>query len=768
MGKVHILGIRHHGVGSARYVAARLAQLQPDCILVEAPPELDGVLQWVGAKGLTPPVAALCYDEANPQVAGFYPFAEFSPEWQAILYANVHKIPVRSLDLPIATAWEIKKQAAIEADTEPNDAQSATENSQNTLKNSEDTGGGASEAIMIASGNPIDYFAQIAGYEDSDLWWEHTFEQHFLPHEAEAHFEAVMLMMRTLREADVRSSLDNENVAREAYMSFLIEQAKQQYYENIVVVCGAWHAPALSDQSVERSRTVSKILKTLPKTKIKVGVTWIPWTNDRLGFASGYGAGIVSPGFSAHQWKNPHDLGEIWLTKVAKTFRNKKIDVSTAHVIEAYRLARSLAGLRNLPKAGLAELNEATQSVMCMGEATLMRFVREELTVGQRIGKVPNELPKVPLQANFELKTKQLKLALTAENKELTLDLRKENDLKRSILFHQLTVLKINWATIGSARTKGTFKEVWNMAWKPEMLINLIEKAPYGNTVDTAASSFLMEKAQQIDRIAELAELMDAAIPAELFGAIEGILNKINEISTVAADTMDLMQTLIPLVEMQRYGNVRKTDLAQIEQLVDGFALRISVSLPTAAYGLDEVASFKMFDLIKRVNDAIRLTESSILIDQWFEALVKMLENVGIHGVIRGNVTRILSDAKKIENPEVEKIFSRALSKGSPPNDAAAWVEGFLRGSAMILLYDEPLWNLLYAWLETLEKEQFVELLPILRRTFSKYEPAERRQLGEKAKRGLNQNNVETVVESDLLNHQTAQNMLDAVANLLF
>ena len=144
------------------------------------------------------------------------------------------------------------------------------------------------------------------------------------------------------------------------------------------------------------------------------------------------------------------------------------------------------------------------------------------------------------------------------------------------------------------------------------------------------------------------------------------------------------------------------------------------------------------------------------------------MENGGIHGVIRGNVTRILSDAKRIEHAEVENIFSRALSKGNPPSEAAAWIEGFLRGSGMVLLYDEALWNLLYTWLETLEKESFVELLPILRRTFAKYEPAERRQLGEKAKRGMNQNNVEMMPENDLFNHQTAQSMLDVVANMLF
>jgi hypothetical protein len=38
---VHLFGIRHHGPGSARALAGALAELKPDLILVEGPPEAD-------------------------------------------------------------------------------------------------------------------------------------------------------------------------------------------------------------------------------------------------------------------------------------------------------------------------------------------------------------------------------------------------------------------------------------------------------------------------------------------------------------------------------------------------------------------------------------------------------------------------------------------------------------------------------------------------------------------------------------------------------
>jgi hypothetical protein len=81
--------------------------------------------------------------------------------------------------------------------------------------------------------------------------------------------------------------------------------------------------------------------------------------------------------------------------------------------------------------------------------------------------------------------------------------------------------------------------------------------------------------------------------------------------------------------------------------------------------------------------------------------------------------------------------FSFALSTGNEPSFSAGWIEGFLKGSGMILLYDDVLWNLLYKWVSELQQDTFTELLPILRRTFAKYAVGERRQLGEKARKGV-------------------------------
>jgi hypothetical protein len=735
-----ILGIRHHGVGSARYVLERLEQLQPDLVLVEGPPELDAVLYWVGDPDLKPPVAALCYDENDPQHAVFFPFSEFSPEWQAIAWANRRRVPVRMMDLPVALNWQIERQPpeapAQEADREP-------------------------------PGDPIAHFSQLAGYDDSESWWEHQFEQKYLPGGAETHFEAVLLMMKTLREAGVSTHLDTLNVYREAWMAQRLRQAQNDMYSNIVVVCGAWHAPALLDlPGTEKAHRA--VLKSLPKSKIKVGATWIPWTNDRLSYESGYGAGIVSPGWYRHRWKHPADTGARWLAKVAQLFRKRKMDISTAHVIEALRLAESLAALRGRARAGLQEFNEAVVTVMCMGDQVLLDFVRRDLIIGHALGRIPDQLPKLPLQADFEEKIRQLRLKTSEEDKLLELDLRQDLDLRRSVFLHRLRVLGIPWADIGQARSKGTFRENWQLRWRPEMMVALLEKGIWGNTVALAAEKWLCHRAEGALSVADLSAMMSDAIPAELFRAVEVLLERINNMATLSAEVAELMAAVVPLADLGRYGNVRQSDLEAVGMLVEGLLIRVSIGLPPACFGLDDDSAQQLFVRIRQVNDAVRTLEQPSISDMWFQALHQVVQKDGAAPILRGCTTRLLYDARQLEHEAVAREYSLALSTANEAGFSAGWLEGFLKGSGMILLYDDTLWRLLYTWVAELDAGAFVQLLPILRRTFAQFDPAERRQLGQKARKGgAESTDTASETHTELDAALAAQALADTLAWLL-
>lgn len=137
---VHVLGVRHHGPGSARAVRAELERLRPDAILIEGPPEADPLIPL--APQLEPPVALLAHVPGDAANAAFWPFAGFSPEWQAILYGASAGVPVRFCDLPAAHSLA----------------------------------GRTDEEVSELRADPIGSLAAAAGYDDPERWWEDVVE----------------------------------------------------------------------------------------------------------------------------------------------------------------------------------------------------------------------------------------------------------------------------------------------------------------------------------------------------------------------------------------------------------------------------------------------------------------------------------------------------------------------------------------------------------------------------------------------------------------
>ena len=718
---IHILGIRHHGPGSAKNVKDFLEAIKPDIVLVEGPPEADPLLQWVNHAELKPPVAILVYQPDDPQRSFFYPFAEFSPEWQALSYARKHNIHVRFMDLPVGHHIALdqqKKEPVNQQDGDQPDAAAPAVNNY-SLRNNE-----VVEAIAIKK-DPISYLAEAAGYDDGEKWWEHMFEHR---QSNEQVFDAVTEAMQILRQTFPQKE-DRMEQLREAWMRKTIRQAEKELFQNIAVICGAWHAPALVD--MPKPKDDNDLLKGLPK--VKVECTWIPWTYSRLSYFSGYGAGINSPGWYDHIWHYPVDDGTRWMAKVAKLFRSKEMDTSVAHVIEAVRLAESLASMRNLYKAGLEELNEATRTVLCNGESILMQLISDELIVSNRIGEVPAEIPKPPLQLDIEKLQKKLRLPATADWKDYTLDLRKETDLERSIFLHRLQLLDIKWGERHDVSGKGTFKELWRLQWDPELSIIIIEKGNWGNTVVEAAEKFVIEKAGKADALQTVTGLLENTIPAELHRAVEACIQRINNLAAASGDVIQLMEVVPGLVQVTRYGSVRKTDADLVLGIINSMLTRICVSLPSACTAVSDDAALKLLELFFKLNDAVNVLQQPDITMQWQQTLQVIVGADNTSPMIAGYATRLLADYKLLEGNELIRIFHFAMSVATPPDKAAAWLEGFLKGSGTILLIDSELWGLVNNWIGELDEETFNTVLPLLRRTFANFSAPERKKLGEKA-----------------------------------
>ncbi|WP_221391086.1 DUF5682 family protein [Dyadobacter sp. NIV53] len=742
---LHLLGIRHHGPGSSRHVLDALAAIRPDIILIEGPPEGENMLQWIAHQDMKPPVALLAYVPDNPQQAVFYPFTSFSPEWNAIRYGLETNIPIRFIDMPL-----IHKLAENQESPEiagPSSLQN--EEDRNTFITEKDE--------RYIRKNPISWLAEIAGFEDAEEWWEHQFE--ITHHPAEV-FEAIAESMTALRN-HLPKKTDNTESIREAFMRKAIRTAQKEMYAKIVVICGAWHVPALSQ--MPKQKDDEALLKNLPKTKVET--SWIPWTNDRLSFESGYGAGLESPGWYQHHWQYPDDNGPLWLTRTARVFRKNQIDISSAHIIESVKLANALSGLRGLSRPGLKELNDATQAVMCMGDDILMKLIRKDLIVGRQLGQIPEGTPQVPIQRNLEQLIKKFRMKISNEDKNIKLDLRDQNDLQKSILLHQLLLLDVNWGVIQFSSSKGTFKEEWIVCWYPELTIKLLEKAPWGNTVEIAANKYLENTAKNCSHLDEITTLVSKALPAELHNGIRLAMKRMDELAAGTSDTTVLMNAFVPLVQVSRYGNVRQTDLDTVNLILTSIFYRIVAGVAFSCTGIDEEQAVIIGNKIKEVNHSVFLLDEQILRDAWIETIRKIVGSPQTAPLIQGNCCKILYDAHYLTNEETAVEFAKALSVNNESAFSANWLEGFLKDAATVLILDDNIWDVVNEWVTSLDKEIFLQVIPLLRRTFAIYNNVEKRKIAERVKQGKHQF-VNTIVLSGI-DEERARTVLPVLEKIM-
>ena len=685
-----LYGIRHHGPGSARSLRDALIELSPDVVLIEGPPEADGLVDLAGDPEMQPPVALLGYVPGEPGTAAFWPFAVFSPEWQAIRYALGAGIPVRFCDLPAAY-----------------------------------------QLAMVGRGNdkprtdPVSELAAAAGYDDPERWWEDVVEHVPGP----AVFAALAEAIGFLRAEDAEP--DPRDAVREAYMRKVLRRAVKDGYQRIAVVCGAWHVPALQD--LPAAAADDRLLRGLPK--MKATLTWVPWTYGRLAYASGYGAGIRSPGWYDHLFSSAGQPLERWLAKAAAVLRDEGVPASSAHVIESVRLAEALAALRGRPLAGLEEVTESARAVLCEGSDLLVGLIQRRLVVGERLGAVPAATPMVPLQRDVHDQQRSLRLRPEAEPRDYDLDLRKPKDLARSHLLHRLTLLGVRWGTTQQGRTQniGTFRESWQLAWRPELDLALIEASMWGGTVEAAAAQRARSAAAEAAALEDLTRLVERCLLADLGDALPEALAAVRDRAALEGDVTHLMTALPALVRAARYGDVRGTDPGRLGEVAVELITRICAGLPAAVTSLDETAERAMRDRIDTVHSAIGLLADAGSRARWLDTLVRLAPRCP--PLVSGRLTRLLLDAERITGDDVAIRMSRELSAGAPAAAAAGWAEGFLAGSGLLLLHDDKLLGLADGWLAGLSASAFAAVLPALRRTFGEFAPPERRAIGDKAMR---------------------------------
>ncbi len=712
-----IFGIRHHGPGSALSLRAALHAYAPDCVLIEGPPEADALLALIADSAYQPPLALLLSRTDKPSDAMFYPFAEFSPEWCAIQYALAHAVPVRFCDWPAAAALAY---GAAKDKSEATDAETADH-----VETEQDE---ADQRL-----DPIAQLAKAAGETDPEAWWDSLIEQQ--PNDL-AVFEAISEAMAAGRAAHPK--VDERNALREAWMRQAVRDAVKSGAQKIAVVCGAFHAPALSESvSAKADAPLLGTVKALAKS-IKLDVAWVPWSQSRLSLASAYGAGMPAPAWYADIFSARERAHVRFLARAATCLRSADLDASSASVIEAVRLSETLSAMRGRCLPGLAEVREAAIAVLARGDALRYELIAKALEIAERFGAVAENAPSLPLRRDFEARLKTLRLKRTEESKLLDLDLREANGLARSVFFHQCQLLGLAFAHPQGDQVSsgGSFHEFWRLKFVPEDELKLIEASQLGASVLEAATQSVLKDLSTCE-LTELTTHLRTANDAELATAIPALLHAISD-GSAGADAMLLLAALPALLTLHRFGSVRGFAPERIAPIIEVMLARMSVGLTLSARGINSESSEVLIKNLMRLRPMVEVSQRADWQAAFAQAVLGLQPDFSrdaagsaVHPMLRGFAARFAFEQSDGDASTFAHTARLALSPVIAPTEASDWILGALKGPVVILQHGELL-SVIDGWVSGLVEEDFVALLPALRRAFSEFDSNERRVIAQK------------------------------------
>ena len=703
--QVNYFGVRHLSPGASWHLRSFLDENRPDLVLIEGFSDANSIVPYLMDKELRPPVALLAYSKTLPVKTLIYPLAEYSPEFQALKSSAGKNAQAAFIDLPSGVFMGLSEKQF--------------------------RGGKESSYLNI-----YEELSRAAGENSYDAHWERSYEHIKLKGSFR---EMVLELGKTMRliEENDRDYFRAENLVREAFMRRKICSYLEQGYkpEKIVVVAGAYHVPSFNSREHVMTCKEEAALKC-----IDCSLALMPYSYSRLSSQSGYGAGNPAPAYFELLWDllqegKLEELPSIYLTRLVEGLRRKGYSRSSAHIIEAARLAQSLASLKSGAVPVLADLKDAAETVIGEGSKTLLKECMNELEVGNLFGQLaPNSL-KTSVQEDFERNMKALNLERFRQNfiQDLKLDLRENLNaksrksaflsLRRSFFLHRLKFLNISF---GNLIEKGDreWTENWQLNWLPESEIALVETVLLAETIELASAVKFNHEIKECKDVKKAASLLKLACECGLTKELLRARSLLQNLAAESTDFISLSQTCFELSALIRFGSARQLDVKDfiplLEELFNEAVLLMVSSANCNAEAVDNA--------IKAV-DLLHLTASSskdIVDCKLYEAELKDLSyRDDLNPTLSGYGTALLLENNLISDSELSREFCRRVSPGVDADLGAGWFEGLAKRNRMLLVRKKNIWDQLSSYIASLDEEQFKRALVFMRRTFADFAPSE-------------------------------------------
>jgi hypothetical protein len=483
--------------------------------------------------------------------------------------------------------------------------------------------------------------------------------------------------------------------------------------------------------------------KALPR--VATSLTLMPYSYSRLSSQSGYGAGNHAPAYYQALFEErcagrADRLPSRYLAELSHAMRRKEHVRSAAEVIEAVRLAGSLAALTDAYAPCLRDLRDAAITCLARGESALLGPFFVEVEIGHAIGHLPKGVSRTAIQDDFYRQLDDLKLVKyqTEKAQELELDLREDRRAKteaaaflgrnRSTFLHRLRAVGVAFAEQLERDQEGTAFELWKLRWTPECEIQVVEASLKGDSVEMAAAVLLSERLAECEQIDKAADTLREAARCRLANALEDARRRLQAIAVEDCSFVALAKAVPILAELIRYGTVWKVDPEPLRPLLAQLFLKATLQVRQACL-CDRKAAREIHGAIAKLDLVSREHAEDVDAERWNVELDAIAASDALNAYLSGLACGLVLEKGRISEEELAREVSRRLSPGIDAELGAGWFEGLVQYNRMALFSRLALWRQLDAYVVSLDEDAFRQALVYLRRAFGDFEPGELRRV---------------------------------------
>ncbi|MHA1449967.1 MAG: DUF5682 family protein [Candidatus Hodarchaeales archaeon] len=740
--------VRHHSPVCSFFLKQVIESFNPDIVLIEGPVDAEIFINDIVAKKTVPPVAIYTYfnDKNNKlgyngkltaksdiplRVTGWYPFAEFSPEYQAIKIALSNKKEVHFIDLPLSDKLKFEKEMAKNKDFFTKYGQ-------------------WSESILAES-SYVDRLLKKTGFRDFNEYWNHYFEVNVVTKELDDYLKQLLTFASILRffsEQDDDFPTWKTVKEREKFMASQIAYWRSKNPEKrILVVTGAIHSVVLPFTKA-RAKTPKK-----PPKELTCALS--PFSYTRISNLSGYISGIESPYYQNEIWKklqkNDEDRKNVYndtalqmLLEISRKLQQSNNRVSTADSINGYQMAKNLAAFRGSEQVTHDDLNDAIITTFVKGEIAIqgreiLKITRELLT-GNKVGRVFSSRGN-PLEEDFYRQAKKLRIPVIGTSKKIRAEIyKRETHRQKSHFLHQTVFLDLGFARLEKGpnyidkTNLELLSEQWKVRWSDSISTRLLELSIYGSTLSECAQALLLEKiSDSYQSLEKMLHFLIFSLLMGFFDIFDGLMQELNARTGSGHNFTDLIKALSAGILLYNY---RESLIPKHNSLVENFVyltytnsvtkLKDLVNLPDDQVE-EHVMACRTLSAIA-IESNIDLVSADLLVDH----VERIMGSKVIIPQIEGAFTGILHSFNRISEIDVVNRFNGRAYSNEGAHSAAEFLSGLFMLNKTVLITSELLLQAINDSFAALPDDIFLEILPGLRKCFTSFIPREINYLAQK------------------------------------